>query len=64
MQGKDTYAVEEDGDEIFIPIERTECCGRTGKLVQMPNESSSSVLYWKCPHCLRSYGQVGRDERP
>lgn len=45
--------VEEDGDEIFVPIKDTRCCG----LKLWPSKG-----FWRCPSCLRSFGPVDSEE--
>jgi hypothetical protein len=41
--------VEEDGDEIFVPIKSVVCCG--GKLRAIEG-------FWRCPKCRLSYGEA------
>jgi hypothetical protein len=41
--------VEEDGEEIFVPIADVRCCGA---------ELQLDRGFWRCPKCLLSYGVV------
>lgn len=41
--------VEEDGDEIFVPIADVRCCGK--RLKQLDG-------FWRCPACRNSFGPI------
>jgi hypothetical protein len=46
---RENMSVEEDGDEVFIPISDVRCCG-----LRLKRDSG----FWKCPMCRLSYGPV------
>jgi hypothetical protein len=54
-------AVEEDGDEVFIPLADVRCwvkasCGGA-RLVKQRHDNNSS-MHWRCPKCGGYYGEV------
>lgn len=52
--------VEEDGDEIFIPLAHVICCGNTRAL--KPIADSYGNTFMRCPICNSSYGPSSDSE--
>jgi len=57
------YAVEEDGDEIFIPLSEVRCCrigfdGGKPIYSQLIQVTRNEHAYWCCDKCGVSYGEV------
>lgn len=64
-----TIAVEEDGDEVFIPFADVRCwhniaCGGA-KLEKMRHDSYPEMRgwWWRCPKCGGYYGEAVHAQR-